>query len=61
MSSRLTFAFFGYRGRTSMKERKSQKWLQLLKGDFLPHHNLLATEEIKKREKKNRLRGKVCM
>lgn len=36
-----------------MKERKSQKWLQLLKGDFLPDHNLLATEEIKNKRKKN--------
>lgn len=35
-----------------MKERKSQKWLQLLKGDFLPDHNLLATEEIKNKRKK---------
>jgi len=53
MSSRLTFAFFGYRGRTSMKERKSKKWLHLLEGDFLPDHNLLATEEIKSKRKKN--------
>lgn len=48
LGSRLTFAFFGHRGRTGMKEWKSKKWLQLLKGDFLLHHNLLATKEIKK-------------
>lgn len=37
-----------------MKERKSQKWLQLLKGDFLPDHNLLSTKEVKKKKKKEK-------
>ena len=37
-----------------MKERKSQKWLQLLKGDFLPDHNLLSTKEVKKKKRKRK-------